>query len=117
MEDEEYEASIDENLRNRKKNSIDLSNLTNVNDYERSKILRELFSEFDILLAQRDFEKAVEMLLKIKMSTQNKQSSTSATSATAPQDDIQQLIYKQKEAELINILRKDLVHSKERGKI
>lgn len=44
-------------------------NLANMSEHERSKILRELFSDFDILLAQRDFEKAVEMLLKIKQST------------------------------------------------
>jgi len=44
-------------------------NLVNMSDNERNKVIRELFSDFDILLAQRDFEKAVEMLLKIKQST------------------------------------------------
>lgn len=76
-------------------------NMANISDYERSKILRELFADFDILLAQRDFEKAIEMLTKIKEST--KQNSDT------------QLIYKQKENELISILRKDLITSKERG--
>ncbi|RNA12506.1 exocyst complex component 8 [Brachionus plicatilis] len=70
-------------------------------EYEKSKQLRDLFSEFDILLAQRDFEKAVDMLLKIKSSKVHSDSS-------------QHLVYKQKEAELIGILRKDLVQSKER---
>ena len=77
--------------------------LANLSEYERGKVLRELFSDFDILLAQRDFEKAVDMLLKIKQSTKPDTEST------------QSLIYKQKETELINILRKDLVSSKERG--
>jgi len=85
--------------------TIDLTkiNLSNVNASERNVILRELFSDFDILLAQRDFEKAVEMLLKIRQSS------------SKTNDAIQQLIYKQKETELINILRKDLTGSKERG--
>ncbi len=98
---EEEDEDFDEKSTMKK---IDLSsiNLASVSDNERNKILRELFSDFDILLAQRDFEKAVEMLLKIK---QNK----------TPLDAIQQLIYKQKETELINILRKDLIASKERG--
>ena len=74
---------------------------------ERNAILRELFSDFDILLAQRDFEKAVEMLLKIRQS--------SSKPGTTSGDAVQQLIYKQKETELINILRKDLIGSKERG--
>ena len=75
-----------------------------MSEHERNKILRELFSDFDITLSQRDFEKAVEMLLKIKQS--NKSLSLDA---------VQQLVYKQKETELINILRKDLTASKERG--
>ena len=66
-------------------------------------MLRELFSEFDILLAQRDFEKAVDLLLRIKQS------------AKLESDSTQNLIYKQKETELISILRKDLSTSKERG--
>lgn len=96
-------------------------NLANMSDHERNKILRELFSDFDILLAQRDFEKAVEMLLKIKQSTNNKDPKTNAvmtksqTEGTSNVYDYQQLIYKQKETELINILRKDLISSKERG--
>ncbi|CAF0712298.1 unnamed protein product [Brachionus calyciflorus] len=70
-------------------------------DLDKNKNLRDLFSEFDILLAQRDFEKAVDMLLRIKSSK--------------PQTDSSHLlIYKQKESELINILRKDLTQSKER---
>lgn len=79
-----------------------------MSEHERGKILRELFSDFDILLAQRDFEKAVDMLLKINESTK--------VSLKQPHTyDYQQLIYKQKETELINILRKDLTTSKERG--
>jgi hypothetical protein len=102
--------------RSKKKTPLDLATAT---DHERTRILRELFSEFDILLAQRDFEKAVEMLLKIKNSTtvqQKKQPEpTTPTSSSNSQDPVQQLIYKQKETELISILRKDLVQSKERG--
>ena len=77
--------------------------LPNLSNYERGKVLRELFSDFDILLALRDFENAVDMLLKIKHSTK------------PDTESLQSLIYKQKETELINILRKDLVSSKERG--
>ena len=100
-DEEELEKSSDK---------IDLSkiNLASVSVSDRNAILRELFSDFDILLAQRDFEKAVEMLLKIKQSSMNSKTSTTL-------DAVQQLIYKQKETELINILRKDLIASKERG--
>jgi hypothetical protein len=100
-----------------KKYDLNNINLNNVSEHERNKILRELFSDFDILLAQRDFEKAVEMLLKIKQSTTLSSSSTSSTqpSNSTSLDAVQQLIYKQKETELINILRKDLIQSKERG--
>jgi hypothetical protein len=66
------------------------------------------------LLAQRDFEKAVEMLLKIRQSS----SIAKAAITTATRSNVklgQQLIYKQKETELINILLKDLTSSKERG--
>lgn len=92
-------------------------NLNNMSEHERNKILRELFSDFDILLAQRDFEKAVEMLLKIKQSTNSSKSAVMSKSQDGQSNiyDYQQLIYKQKETELINILRKDLVLSKERG--
>jgi len=76
-------------------------NLNEVSDVERNRILRELFSDFDVLLAQRDFEKAVEMLLKIKQTTRL--------------EEVQELIYKQKESELINMLRKDLISAKERA--
>ena len=82
-----------------------------MSEHERGKILRELFSDFDILLAQRDFEKAVDMLLKIKDSTIKQPQLTKSIHT----NDYQQLIYKQKETELINILRKDLTTSKERG--
>ena len=69
--------------------------------------------QLNILLAQRDFEKAVEMLLKIRQSSSiAKAAITTATSSNS--DVVQQLIYKQKETELINILRKDLTGSKER---
>lgn len=88
-------------------------NLANVSEHERNKILRELFSDFDILLAQRDFEKAIEMLIKIKQSTNVTKQAT--TNSNPNLDAVQQLIYKQKETELINILRKDLLTSKERG--
>lgn len=74
---------------------------TNSAEYEKNKQLRDLFSEFDILLAQRDFEKAVDMLLKINSSKDHSESS-------------HHLVYKQKESELISILRKDLIQSKER---
>ena len=125
-EEEEEEAEFNEEELDeealRHKKTLSLTNLSSVSDYERGKILRELFSEFDILLAQRDFEKAVEMLRKIK----NSQTTTATTNASngggnkgatvnTGQDPIQKLIYKQKESELINILRKDLVQSKERG--
>ena len=70
-------------------------------EYEKNKQLRDLFSEFDILLAQRDFEKAVDMLLRIKSSKDHSDTS-------------HHLVYKQKESELISILRKDLIQSKER---
>ncbi len=66
------------------------------------------------MLAQRDFEKAVEMLLKIRQSS----SIAKAAITTATRSNVklgQQLIYKQKETELINILLKDLTSSKERG--
>jgi hypothetical protein len=112
-EDELDGSSLDNSSstnRTNKHKKLDLSNLTNATDYERARILRELFSEFDILLAQRDFEKAVEMLLKIKQSTVKK-----PESSTSSNDLDQQLIYKQKETELTNILRKDLTQSKERG--
>jgi hypothetical protein len=115
FDEDELDGSLDNSSstgRSKRKNFLDISNLTNANDHERAKILRELFSEFDILLAQRDFEKAVEMLLKIKQST--KKPDNNSTSANT-QDPVQQLIYKQKETELINILRKDLTQSKERG--
>ena len=75
-----------------------------LSDPEQGKMLRDLFADFDILLAQRDFERAVDTLLRLKTAT----SSSSSTS-------VQQLIYKQKERELIGILRKDLAASKERG--
>ena len=87
-------------------------NLATMSEQERNKMLRELFSDFDILLAQRDFEKAVEMLLKIKQSSQRGQSQSEPQPSSS---DFQQLIYKQKETELIGILRKDLTSSKERG--
>ena len=90
-----------------KKLDISAIKLSSVSENERSRILRELFSDFDILLAQRDFEKAVDMLLKIKQSSSSKAATNS--------NDVQQLIYKQKETELIGILRKDLIASKERG--
>ena len=77
--------------------------LTNGNDdFSRNKYIRDQFSDFDIFLAQRDFEKAVDLLIRIK--------SSSANDST-----IQQLVYKQKETELITMLRKDLNISKERG--
>jgi hypothetical protein len=96
------------------KNFNKINSLSSVSASERNKILRELFSDFDILLAQRDFEKAVEMLLKIRQSSSiAKAAITTATSNNS--DVVQQLIYKQKETELINILRKDLTGSKERG--
>lgn len=123
-ENEDYDEDNNGNLYSNKSSSklSDLNNLKNFTDSERNKLLRDLFSEFDILLAQRDFEKTVEMLLKIKSSF-----SLSTTNTAAPQpsngavankpmlDSAQQLIYKQKELELINILRKDLMQSKERG--
>lgn len=101
-------------------------NLANMSEHDRNKMLRELFSDFDILLAQRDFEKAVEMLLKIKQSTASgagssktlvgaKASPGIAIESSPNVNDYQQLIYKQKETELIGILRKDLTSSKERG--
>jgi hypothetical protein len=93
-------------------------NLATMSEQERNKMLRELFSDFDILLAQRDFEKAVEMLLKIKQSTQSASKPPPGLAQSEPQpssSDYQQLIYKQKETELIGILRKDLTSSKERG--
>jgi hypothetical protein len=98
-----------------KKYDLNNINLNNISEHERNKILRELFSDFDILLAQRDFEKAVEMLLKIKQSTTLSSSSASSQQNSTSLDAVQQLIYKQKETELINILRKDLIQSKERG--
>jgi hypothetical protein len=94
--------------------NLDLNQV--LNEAERSKILRELFSEFDILLAQRDFEKAVEMLLKIKQSNNHSKPPQPAAAAVVNnKDDFEQLIYMQKETELISILRKDLIQSKERG--
>jgi hypothetical protein len=78
-----------------------LSNSGN-DDFNRNKYIRDQFSDFDIFLAQRDFEKAVDLLIRIKSSNVD---STS----------IQQLVYKQKETELITMLRKDLNISKERG--
>lgn len=66
-------------------NSTKIKNNRNefTNDFERNKFIRDLFSDFDILLAQRDFEKAVEMLLKIKQSTFSKTKAT-ANSRTLP---------------------------------
>ena len=107
-DEEEHEEAVD-------KRSQKLS-LENISERERNNILRDLFSDFDILLAQRDFEKAVDMLLRIKASTSGLvKSAAAATTENANVYDFQQLIYKQKETELINILRKDLVASKERG--
>ncbi len=105
-EDDNYDSDEDNGMNENKKPVYDLNNLNlaNISEYERNKILREIFSDFDILLAQRDFEKAIEMLLTIKHSKNN-----------SILDAVQQLIYKQKETELINILRKDLSTSKERG--
>ncbi len=81
-------------------------------EQKRNKHFRDLFSEFDIYLAQRDFENAVELLLR----TKTPQANTSAPSANYKSlDSINELIYKQKESELINMLRKDLNISKERG--
>ncbi len=113
--EEEEETENENNAENRLK-----LNLVNMSDNERNKLIRELFSDFDILLAQRDFEKAVEMLLKIKQSTVARKplsakSANGSGDAQASMYDYQQLIYKQKETELIGILRKDLVTSKERG--
>lgn len=85
-----------------RKVSGNLDQLKNASDADRKRILRELFSEFDILLAQRDFEKTVEMLLKIIKHSQTL-------------DAAQQLVYKQKQIELIQTLRKDLAQAKERG--
>jgi len=111
-DEEEHEENLD-------KRSQKLS-LENISERERNNILRDLFSDFDILLAQRDFEKAVDMLLRIKASTSGLMKSAAATPKSGAAEnanvyDFQQLIYKQKETELINILRKDLVASKERG--
>ena len=105
-EDDNYDSDDDNGVNDNKKPVYDLNNLNlaNISEYERNKILREIFSDFDILLAQRDFEKAIDMLLTIKHSKNN-----------SILDAVQQLIYKQKETELINILRKDLSTSKERG--
>jgi exocyst complex component 8 len=88
--------------------------LSGLSENERSKLIREQFSDFDILLAQRDFEKAVDMLLKIE---ETKFASLNANDTSSPNFDStpQQLIYKQKETELINFLKKDLHASKERG--
>lgn len=128
-EEEEEKMSINSSFRRDKRKSYDFDNLnlSSLSDYDRNKILKELFSDFDILLAQRDFEKAIEMLLKIKQSTSTTNSlsgkqqplttsinSTNSLNSTTL-DAVQQLIYKQKETELINILRKDLITSKERA--
>jgi exocyst complex component 8 len=101
----------DEKNKSRRKRLDSLTYLNNLSEYERNKILREQFSDFDILLAQRDFDKAIETLLKIKQQHQKQQTNAAAGGL----DSVQQLIYKQKEAELISILRKDLLASKERG--
>ena len=89
-------------LQRQKRSVISLG--MSLSDPEQGKMLRDLFADFDILLAQRDFEKSVDVLLRLKTATL----SSSSTS-------VQQLIYKQKERELIGILRKDLAASKERG--
>lgn len=97
------------------------AHLDSASEHDRVKIMRELFAEFDILLAQRDFDKAVEMLIKIKQSCSSKPSGGRASENEKDQSGsednaaVQQLIYKQKESELIGILRRDLVQSKERG--
>lgn len=79
-----------------------IDQLKTASDAERKRILRDLFAEFDILLAQRDFEKTVDMLLKIIKHAQTL-------------DAAQQLVYKQKQTELIQTLRRDLAQAKERG--
>lgn len=79
-----------------------LDQLKSASETERRRILRDLFAEFDILLAQRDFEKTVDMLLKIIKHAQTL-------------DTAQQLVYKQKQSELIQTLRRDLAQAKERG--
>ena len=84
-------------------NGSNLSNTSLSDDFNRSKFIRDQFSDFDIFLAQRDFEKAVDLLIRIK------------TTSPSTVDSIQQLVYKQKETELITMLRKDLNISKERG--
>ncbi len=81
-------------------------------DQKRNKYFRDLFSEFDIYLAQRDFENAVELLLRTKTLPSN---TTSSMNNYKSLDSINELICKQKESELINMLRKDLNISKERG--
>lgn len=103
----------------KKKKNEEKLNMSNLSEQERSKLLREQFSDFDILLAQRDFEKAVDTLLRIKQAAHSLSSSMSMSSSKLSSYnanfDVQQLIYKQKENELINVLRKDLVSSKDRG--
>lgn len=79
-----------------------LDQLKSASEADRKRILRDLFAEFDILLAQRDFEKTVDMLLKIIKHAQTL-------------DTAQQLVYKQKQTELIQTLRRDLAQAKERG--
>jgi exocyst complex component 8 len=105
----EDDGDSSQKRKSRRKRLDSLTYLSNLSEYERTKILREQFSDFDILLAQRDFDKAIDMLLKIKQQHQKQQTNPTGL------DSAQQLIYKQKEAELISILRKDLLASKERG--
>lgn len=111
--DEENEAIMDENTINYGKSllmttsgertkTVNVEQLKNASDVERKRIMRDLFAEFDILLAQRDFEKSVELLLKI-------------TEHANLLDTAQQLVYKQKQTELIQTLRRDLAQAKERG--
>jgi exocyst complex component 8 len=66
---------------------------------KRAKFIREQLSDFDIYLAQRDFEKAVDLLIRIRNII----------------DSLNEVTFKQKEIELINMLKKDLLLSKERG--
>jgi hypothetical protein len=105
IEEEDDEQMMDPNIDPKDKARQKLTgieNLSKVSKTERQRILRDNFSKFDIYLAQRDFEKTVELLLKIVKQSQSL-------------DTAQQLVYRQKQTELIQTLRKDLVQAKERG--
>lgn len=105
---------LEEDESNASNNNLNV-NMNLGDDFNRSRHFRDQFSDFDIYLAQRDFEKAVDLLIRIKTASSSSNGVGAHSNGSSNLDAMQLLVYKQKETELINMLRKDLNISKERG--